>query len=43
VNIKSKKEWKKPQVTTIGNAKHITKDVNVQGAGDSIFNVLDPS
>ena len=43
MNKNTKKQWKKPRITSIGNAKLLTKDINVQGAGDSIFSVLDPS
>ncbi len=35
--------WKKPTVENLGNAKDIVANVNVQGAGDSVFSVLDPS
>ena len=35
--------WKKPQIKKLGNAKEIIANINTQGAGDSIFSVLDPS
>lgn len=38
-----KKAWHKPAVKNIGNAKKIVANVNVQGAGDSQFSVLNPS
>ena len=37
------KAWKKPAVENLGNARDIVANVNVQGAGDSVFSVLDPS
>ena len=40
---KKNNSWKKPSIKKLGNAKDIVANVNVQGAGDSIFSVLDPS
>ena len=37
------KEWTSPEIEKLGNANEIVKNVNVQGAGDSQFSVLDPS
>ncbi len=36
-------KWEKPEVTELGNAKDIVKNVNVTGGGDSQFSVLLPS
>tara|TARA_Y100001958_G_C20865034_1_gene301635 strand:- start:203 stop:376 length:174 start_codon:yes stop_codon:yes gene_type:complete len=36
-------EWIEPEVKKLGNASELVKNVNVQGAGDSQFSVLDPS
>ena len=36
-------EWVEPEVKKLGNASELVKNVNVQGAGDSQFSVLDPS
>ena len=43
--VEAKKDlaWSKPLITNLGNAKEIVANVNVQGAGDSVFSVLDPS
>lgn len=35
--------WSKPIIKNLGNAKDIVANVNVQGSGDSVFSVLDPS
>lgn len=35
--------WSKPTIKNLGNAKKIVANVNVQGAGDSVFSVLNPS
>ena len=37
------KEWVKPSIEKLGNAKDIVANVNVTGAGDSQFSVLNPS
>ncbi len=44
-NIKSldTKEWVKPSIEKLGNAKDIVANVNVTGGGDSQFSVLNPS
>lgn len=35
--------WTTPKVKKLGNAKKIVANVNIQGSGDSVFSVLDPS
>lgn len=40
---KNRSAWKKPLIQKLGNAKDIVANVNVQGSGDSVFSVLDPS
>ena len=35
--------WETPEVTELGNAKDIVKNINVVGGGDSEFSVLLPS
>tara|TARA_B100001057_G_C22470512_1_gene802436 strand:+ start:156 stop:293 length:138 start_codon:yes stop_codon:yes gene_type:complete len=35
--------WEKPEIKELGNAKEVVKNVNVTGAGDSQFSVLNPS
>ena len=35
--------WVKPKVRDLGKAKDLIRNVNVQGSGDSVFSVLDPS
>ncbi len=37
------KEWVKPSIEKLGNAKDIVANVNVTGGGDSQFSVLNPS
>tara|TARA_B100000212_G_C27031315_1_gene387449 strand:+ start:215 stop:361 length:147 start_codon:yes stop_codon:yes gene_type:complete len=36
-------DWETPEVTELGNAKDLVKNINVTGAGDSQFSVLNPS
>ena len=43
VKASEKIEWVKPSIENLGNAKEIVANVNVTGAGDSQFSVLDPS
>lgn len=38
-----KKNWNKPEIKNLGNAKKIVANVNVTGGGDSQFSVLNPS
>ena len=40
---KNNNSWKKPLIKKLGNAKDIVANINVQGSGDSVFSVLDPS
>ena len=40
---KKNSSWEKPLIKKLGNAKDIVANINVQGSGDSIFSVLDPS
>tara|TARA_B100001059_G_scaffold203988_1_gene213003 strand:+ start:1039 stop:1212 length:174 start_codon:yes stop_codon:yes gene_type:complete len=35
--------WETPEITELGNAKDIVKNVNVTGGGDTEFSVLLPS
>ena len=35
--------WETPEVTELGNAKDIVKNINVTGGGDTEFSVLLPS
>ena len=37
------REWTKPSIEKLGNAKDIVANVNVTGGGDSQFSVLNPS
>ncbi len=38
-----KKEYKKPQLATMGNIVELTQNINQLGPGDSQFSVLAPS
>tara|TARA_B100000963_G_scaffold361938_1_gene401051 strand:- start:4280 stop:4420 length:141 start_codon:yes stop_codon:yes gene_type:complete len=42
-NKNTKKQWQKPEVKKLGNAKDLVKNVNVTGGGDTEFSVLLPS
>ena len=42
-NKTTTKDWKKPVIKKLGNAKKIVANVNVSGGGDSQFSVLNPS
>tara|TARA_Y100001968_G_C19434320_1_gene758793 strand:- start:1306 stop:1437 length:132 start_codon:yes stop_codon:yes gene_type:complete len=35
--------WEKPEITDLGSAKDLIKNVNVTGGGDTQFSVLLPS
>lgn len=37
------KNWQSPEISELGNAKDIVKNVNVTGSGDTQFSVLNPS
>lgn len=37
------KQWKKPAIKKLGNAKKIVASTNVVGGGDVQFSVLNPS
>ena len=41
--VANSKNWVKPTVKKLGNAKKIVANVNVTGGGDSQFSVLNPS
>ena len=42
-DYKDKKEWIKPEIKELGNAKDIVATINTFGGGDSQFDLLIPS